>query len=454
MNRKLEEQLHAWGKENEKVPEIFSKGLEEALNNLPELHSPIVRTKAKKNKLAIKVTAVSAAALTIGVIGSGFLSPAMANVLKEVPFIGSVFGDSSDSSLKKIEEKGLASKLNETVTDNEVSLTITEAYFGGGRLAIGYIIETDKMELESFGKAKGIPLSYKALLDGQSFAHLTEFEQSVEDGVARGIMDVGVGNVSDLSEEPNLELRVKEINGIKGSWNFNIKVSNKQTKAATTSFTPMVSTTWENATFVVEKAEFTPAGSQIVIDRTLPRDEKDNYSFVVYDENGTSLGFAGGSGSAIIDKGNGIVNFKDTILLPGRDTAPKGLVIEVFNNHGEVYDPTQSEMVTLNLDETKLPYTIDYPNESELIITGFEQLPDKTVLNYDIKGSLGLQNTFIMLEDQKGERMTPKMDAQRTTIDQLSFKREFDKTSGAMKLITEVVKNKVESKLIKMDFED
>ena len=455
MNRKIEEQLQAWGKDEDKVPVLFSKGIDEALNNLPSLHSPMVQPKQRKSKMTMKAIAVSAAALTFGVIGSGFVSPTMAKVLSEVPIVGSIFADSSDSSLQKVDEKGLASKLNETITDNGVSLTITEAYFGGGRLAIGYIIETDKADLKSFEKYQGIPLSFKALLDGERFTYMSDFEQSVKDGAAFGIIDMGVGIESELSEEPILQLNVSEISGIKGTWNFNVPVTNKETKAATASFNPMVSTTWDKATFVVEKVEFTPAGSQIIIDRTLPREDKDNYSFAIYDEKGTSLGFAGGSGSSIIDKGNGLVNFKDTILLPGRDTAPEGLIIEVLNNHGKVYDPSNTEMVTIPLAETKIPYTVSYPNESKLTITNYEQLADKTVIYYDIEGSLGLQNALMVLEDKNGETIVGDMNTERTSTDQLSFKRVFGKTEDPISLITEVVKTPyIDSKMIKVNLEN
>ncbi|MBY0122007.1 DUF4179 domain-containing protein [Bacillus sp. S/N-304-OC-R1] len=453
MNKKLEDQLQVWGKEEEKVPEFFSKGIDDALNNLPDLHSPLERARKKKRKPFAKTIAVSAAVFTFGIIGSGFVSPTMAKVLSEVPIVGSIFAGSSDSSLKKLEEKGLASKLNETVIDNGVSLTITEAFFGGGRLAISYIIETDKADLKLFEKNQGNGFSFQASINEKPFTYMAGFEQNVNDGVARGILDMGVGLESELPEKPVLQLNVNEISGIKGTWNFNIPVSNKETKAATTVFTPMVSTTWDKATFVVEKAEFTPAGSQIIIDSTMPREDNDHYRFAIYDENGTSLGVAGGSGSSIIDKGNGLVNFKNTILLPGRDSAPKGLIIEVFNNHGEMYDPSNSKEVKLPLNETKFPYTITYPNGSELTITNYEQLEDKTVLYYDIKGSLRLQNTFIILEDQNGESITSNMDAERTSLDGLSFKREFAKTTGPITLMTQVDKTNTEVKQIKISLD-
>lgn len=450
MNNNIEDKLEAWGNEKEMVPEFFSKGIDDALRNLPDVHT--VQSKPKKTRKVAKVFVASAAALTFGIIGSGFVSPTMAKVLAEVPIVGSIFADSSDSTLKLVEQKGLASTLNETVTDNGVSLTITEAFFGGGRLAIGYTIETDNVEIQSNLKESKIPLHFQAQLDQKRFTYLADFEQSMQNNVLRGIIDMGIGLESELSDNPTLQFNVDEISGIKGSWNFSIPVSNKNLAEAAATFKPMVTTTWDKATFVVEKAEFTPAQSQVIIDRTMPREDIENYSYAIYNENGTSLGFAGGSGSSIIDKGNGFVNFKDTILLPGREEAPKGLIIELMNNNGTLFDESIIKEVEVPLNEGKLPYTLSYPDDSHLIITGFEQLKDKTVVYYDVQNRLGLQNAFFMLEDENGERYSSEKDAVRTDATKLSFKKEFPKTTGSISLLAQVEKKSfIDTKVIKIE---
>lgn len=450
MNNKIEDKLEAWGNEKEMVPEFFSKGIDDALKSLPDLHK--VQSKPKKTRKVAKIFVASAAALAFGIIGSGFVSPTMAKVLAEVPIVGSIFADSSDSTLKLVEQKGLSSALNETVTDNGVSLTITEAFFGGGRLAIGYTIETDNVDIQSNLKESDIPLHFQAQLDHKRFTYLADFEQSMQNGVFRGIIDMGIGLESELSENPTLQLNVDEISGIKGSWNFSIPVSNKNLAEAAATFKPMVTTTWDQAIFVIEKAEFTPAQSQVVIDRTMPREDIDNYSYAIYDENGTSLGFAGGSGSRIIDKGNGLVNFKDTILLPGREETPKGLIIEVRNNNGKMFDESMIKEVEVPLNDTKLPQAISYPDNSQLIITGYEQLKDKTVVYYDIQGRLGLQNAFFMLKDENSERITSEKDAVRTDKTKLSFKKEFPKTTGSLSILTQVEKKSfIDTKVIEVE---
>ncbi|HWL26019.1 MAG TPA: DUF4179 domain-containing protein [Ureibacillus sp.] len=454
MNKKVDELLQTWGNDKEQVPDFFSRGIDDVLNSLPGTTNPVVDIKPKKVKWVGKGL-IAAAVVTFGLIGSGFVSPAMAQVLKEVPIIGSIFGGSTDSSIQIIDEKGLATQLNETVTNNGVSLTITEAYFGGGRLVIGYTIETDKVDLQSVGNAEGVPLNFEAKINGQHFDYMADYEQNSEVGVATGIIDMSVGLAQPLIDQPMLSFNVDEVSGIKGSWNFELLLGNTATSEATKGFAPLITTTWEEATFVVERVEFTPAQSQIIIDRTVPKSDIGNYFFNVFDENGTSLGFSGGSGSAINDLGNGMVNFKDTILLPGREEAPKGLMIEITNNHGLLGDPANYLDVNVPLAEVELPYTINYSNGSKLIITGYEQLEDKTVLHYDIEGQLSLQSTFLMLLNKNGEPYIELTEPERTSLDKLSFKREFEKSEGPITLHTDMEKvSTIDWKVIEVDLEN
>ncbi|SOC44094.1 DUF4179 domain-containing protein [Ureibacillus acetophenoni] len=454
MNKRVEELLQSWGNDKEQVPDFFSKGIDNILMDLPGSNSVVVETKPKRNSWIGKGL-VAAAVLTFGVIGSGFVSPTMAQVLKEIPIIGSIFGGSPDTSLQMIHEQGLASQLNETVTNNGISLTITEAFLGGGRIAIAYTIETDKVVLQDISKNQGVPLSFDAQLNGQRFDYIAEFEQHVNGDVATGIIDMDYGLSYSLIDQPTLFLNVNEIAGVQGTWNFELLLGNEATSAATEGFAPLETATWDEATFVVERVEFTPVQSQIIIDSTMPRKEMGNYFFNLFDENGTSLGFGGGSGGAVNDLGNGMVNFRETVLLPGRKEAPNGLIIEITNNHGILGDPENYMEVNVPLSDTVFPYTINYSDGSKLIITGYEQLANKTIVHYDIEGMLSLQNTFLMLWDHNGEVITELTEPERTSLGTLSFKREFDKSEGPITLHTSMEKvSTIDWKQIEIDLRD
>uniref|UniRef100_UPI0013C314AD hypothetical protein n=1 Tax=Escherichia coli TaxID=562 RepID=UPI0013C314AD len=95
------------------------------------------------------------------------------------------------------------------------------------------MIETDRVELQSFEKAKGIPLHFSALIDGQHFSYSTEYEQTVENGIAKGIIDIRAGFDSEPAEQSKLELNVREISGIEGTWNFTLPINNEKVEAMT-----------------------------------------------------------------------------------------------------------------------------------------------------------------------------------------------------------------------------
>ena len=112
------------------------------------------RSSTKRENRFLKKTLVAAstaAALGLGIIGSGFVSPVMADTLKQIPVVGSIFKDIDDKGLNVAEEKGLSTTPNQSVTHDGVTLTITDAYYDGSRLALAIEregIENDKMMAE------------------------------------------------------------------------------------------------------------------------------------------------------------------------------------------------------------------------------------------------------------------------------------------------------------------
>ena len=75
------------------------------------------------------------------IIGSAFVSPAMAKVLSNIPGFNSVFEFAGDRGLKIASEKGLSDTIEQTVTDQNISLTFQDVFFDGTRLSLGYIQE-------------------------------------------------------------------------------------------------------------------------------------------------------------------------------------------------------------------------------------------------------------------------------------------------------------------------
>ncbi|KWX73469.1 DUF4179 domain-containing protein [Paenibacillus jilunlii] len=97
------------------------------------------RASAKRGGRFLKKTLVAtstAAVLGAGIIGSGFVSPVMADTLKQIPIVGNIFKDIEDKGLQVAGEKGLSTAPNQSVSHDGVTLKLTDIYYDGTRLAL------------------------------------------------------------------------------------------------------------------------------------------------------------------------------------------------------------------------------------------------------------------------------------------------------------------------------
>ena len=103
------------------------------------------KTKIGKRKILYSLTGV---ACIFGIlVGSSYLSPALASSLSQIPIIGSVFGNSDLIGLQQAQKKGLTSKVGETQTINGISVTLEEILYDQNNITIGLKVESEK-ELE------------------------------------------------------------------------------------------------------------------------------------------------------------------------------------------------------------------------------------------------------------------------------------------------------------------
>lgn len=97
--------------------------------------------KRKKRGYKVALTAVATVMLTIG---SGFVSPTMANVMAKVPILESLFAP-HDSVGQKIAEDGLMIPLDQTLRYAGTTIKLQSLYFDGMRFGISY--ETDAKDV-------------------------------------------------------------------------------------------------------------------------------------------------------------------------------------------------------------------------------------------------------------------------------------------------------------------
>ncbi|HBU85116.1 MAG TPA: DUF4179 domain-containing protein [Paenibacillus sp.] len=138
MDQKLKEQA----KERPVMSELVRNRIDATLESLPET-SHTMKTKHAKHpsRLQKGLRRTAAATIAAGVLGvtvfaSGFVSPAMADSLRNIPLVGSLFSSiEADMGLKNAGNEGLTTTVNSTVAYQDVKLEVLETVYDGTRAA-------------------------------------------------------------------------------------------------------------------------------------------------------------------------------------------------------------------------------------------------------------------------------------------------------------------------------
>ncbi|WP_339256135.1 DUF4179 domain-containing protein [Paenibacillus sp. FSL P2-0136] len=121
-------------------------------------HQETVRRKRMPRWLSrVMISAASVAGGLVLLISLGFISPAMAETLKQLPFMSSVFQLAGDAGLRKANEAGLTTNVQQTVTQDGMTLTVSEQMYDGSRLSLVLTRSKGVYEHKSFSDSWAIP---------------------------------------------------------------------------------------------------------------------------------------------------------------------------------------------------------------------------------------------------------------------------------------------------------
>lgn len=84
----------------------------------------------------VMISTASVAGGLVLLISLGFISPAMAETLKQLPFMSSVFQLAGDAGLRKANEAGLTTNVDQTVTVDGMTLRVSEQMYDGSRFSV------------------------------------------------------------------------------------------------------------------------------------------------------------------------------------------------------------------------------------------------------------------------------------------------------------------------------
>ena len=409
---------------NNQVPEIKDaiEKIEVPIDKLDKTIDAAIKrgkTKHKKPKRKLYPFIGIATLATFVLIGSAFVSPAMAKVLSSIPVLSSVFEFVGDKGLEIASQKGLSEKIEKTSTDKNISLTMMDTFFDGTRLSISYIQEFpgnwgDLGELEL--KVNGKEINYS---DSRTGEFLSDNQYA------------GVINIEPTEELPDsfdLSIRLNNIGEIKGNWNFEIPVTKSKEEVKT--IHPNQTMAYKGTKMTVKTVKIGPAGIKLSVDLTSSVGEDpqmidaSHLQFNLLNDRGESLTQLSGSGSGSDKGGKTVMNmeYRFSPLDGNSEYLTVSPFLIPFTNE-------QSSRIEQPLHLNQLPITLDQGEMGKIIVTDVKYQKDKTLLYFEVVSDFPYDGHFqynnLWLEDMAGNNLTSDSKGYPERIKQNKYVQEF-----------------------------
>ncbi|CAH8773169.1 DUF4179 domain-containing protein [Paenibacillus dendritiformis] len=269
----------------------LDKDLMECRNNLPDQLTPMLRsrldgtyqlirqlepgtsqfaepvlTRPSRIRKAAIFTAV-VASMGVALVGAGFLSPTLAESLKSIPVLGSIFKLMGDAGLQKADQEGLVSVINENIEQNGISLIVPKVTYDGVRIAFELTRQPPK-------GTKGVLLDVRAVFENR--VPKGAFDR-IQVSMPGAYGSLGVGTPANEPSE-SVIVQLNELSGnIPDQFNMSVKVwlkgyeepyeltvpVTKNTKDNITLVPEEPTKTYGNINFTIEKLELTPISTNL-----------------------------------------------------------------------------------------------------------------------------------------------------------------------------------------------
>ena len=186
-----------------------------------------IKNTSPRKKLIVSSTI---AAAIVGItIFSGFVNPKMNQVLAMTPFIGAIYEEFGDRMGLDLANQHLIKELNQSLTKNGVTVQLNQAYFDGDVISVtGQVTGelnkgvNEKGELNfdvNFENNKG---------DNDPWLNGSKAFKKIENGYE--FQWKLTYPYETIEEDYTLPIAIHYINGIKGDWNFEIPITQKEHK--------------------------------------------------------------------------------------------------------------------------------------------------------------------------------------------------------------------------------
>lgn len=329
------------------VPEIVRRRQDEVYASLADLPMPSRSGRTAEGSKTRRIALIAAAAAVIaltGVLGGAMVSPAMAESMKNIPLIGSIFQLAGDLGLRTADEKGLAAKLDASVTHEGVTLRIPQLVYDGTRLSLAVTREgggfaSGIFDFESTGNGEpgiypeGAIKSVDVYIDGEAIYNFAGGRKVHWGGKKTPDRNSAIYQLTafpKLDEAPilpdefqlNIEFRLE---GISEPFAFELPI---RKNAETLVQSPLDTREWKGNKVTIEQIQFTPITTNVKLNVLSNNKEakllRSQLIFEVWDDQGRKLDDVSGAG---IFKGDEMIS---EFLFERFTGVPASLTIKAF----------------------------------------------------------------------------------------------------------------------------
>ncbi|MCC3356226.1 DUF4179 domain-containing protein [Bacillus sp. REN16] len=377
---KWEEQIKL--KANLQVPGSVEQRMNETLRSLP------------KKKRFPRFYYPVAAVLLVGFLlfGVSFMSPTLAETMRSVPVIGSIFKMVGDIGTKKGEEEGLTTLLGQQVEVDGQVITFTESLYDGSQIHIGYLVESYTDEPSNTADLLS-PL--KITVDGKQVDYgMGERGKVLENGDYAGVISIKIDR--ELPKEFTLGLQ--SLN--EKSLNVKLPITKQGDNRA---FLVNETVETKDLTMHVDKVTFFPTSTEIafrqVMDiKTFENQKYEWLDYQVVDDQGRILQPLSGGGGGSPSKDGRLLQTMTYYFEP-LETVPKSLTLKPYLIEAneempvEVKGKWEGEKLTLSQREIGETSILEMKNENGLVTLTVETNGDNAYM----------QANGIWIEDTNGK---------------------------------------------------
>jgi len=322
-NKQLDEWIRTWLSQDTDMPDSVRSVIDQTLTFLPD-------AKPRKKRIWLRNTGIAVGTAAILFFGAGFLSPAVAQVLQHIPFIGSVFEQAGDQGLQQVKRQGQTVTADQTATDKGFSLTISEAFYDGSRLSIGYILRSSR------SKSDWGALDMDVYVDGKKIAFSWNGGSGQVADDQTEILVTDIHPETPLPDRFTLTLDVHKIGQVEGSWKFSFPVTKMH---GSQTYTMTASRTYKDIKLTAKEVTLAPSSTRIVLQLVKPHEfpTPENaargyaireYSYEIQDDKGNPIQMMSGSSEGTVKEGKEVHN--TVITAAPLLSRPKFLQIQTF----------------------------------------------------------------------------------------------------------------------------